>query len=299
MATLRDIQRRIRAVKNTRQITSAMKMVAAAKLRKAQTRMMDLRPYADKMGEVISSLSTGADLDISPLLAKRPPKVLEILIITSDRGLCGAFNTNVIKAAQALTMELSTAVEKDTLAGGPPEIVITTVGKKARDYYKRRNIPMRHSWTGLSGRIDYSSAREIGTDIVERYVSEAVDGVYAVYNTFKNVAIQEVTVRKILPVEPPDSPAEGAGLSADFIFEPSEQALFERLLPKNIEVQIFRAMLESQASEEAARMTAMENATKSANEMIDNLTLQYNKARQATITAELMDIVGGVEALKD
>lgn len=298
MATLRDIKRRIRAVKNTRQITSAMKMVAAAKLRKAQMRMMDLRPYADKMSEVISSLSRGADLDISPLLAKRPPKVLEVLVITSDRGLCGAFNTNVLRASQGLVSDLSTE-EAETLAGGPPEIVITTVGKKARDYFKRRNIPMRHSWIGLSGRVDYASAKEIGTDIVERYVSEAVDGVYVVYNKFKNVAIQEVTVQKILPVEPPEAPAEETGLTADFIFEPSEQALFDRLLPKNIETQIFRAMLESQASEEAARMTAMENATKSANEMIDNLTLQYNKARQATITAELMDIVGGVEALKD
>jgi len=298
MATLRDIKRRIRAVKNTRQITSAMKMVSAAKLRRAQTRMMDLRPYADKMSEVISSLSRGADMDISPLLAKRPPKVLEVLVITSDRGLCGAFNTNVLKAARHLVKDLAASIEKDTLAGGPPEIVITTVGKKARDYYKRRNIPMRRSWTGLSGRVDYASTKEIATDIIERFASGAIDGAYAVYNSFKNVAVQEVTVRKILPVEPPEAPAEGAGLAAGFIFEPSEQALFERLLPKNIEIQIFRAMLESQASEEAARMTAMENATKSANEMIGKLTLQYNKARQASITAELMDIVGGVEALK-
>lgn len=298
MATLRDIQRRIRAVKNTRQITSAMKMVAAAKLRKAQTRMMDLRPYADKMGEVISSLSTGADLEMNPLLAKRPPKVLEVLVVTSDRGLCGAFNTNVMRAAQQLINDLTTNVERDTLAGGPPEIAITTLGKKARDYYKRRQVAMRQSWTGLSGRIEYASAKEIAADIIERYTTEAVDGVYLVYNMFKNVAVQAVTVQRVLPVESPDPPPEQGGLSADFIFEPSEEALFDALLPKNVEIQIFRAMLESQASEEAARMTAMENATKSANEMIDTLTLQYNKARQATITAELMDIVGGVEALK-
>ncbi|MEJ2324579.1 MAG: ATP synthase F1 subunit gamma [Nitrospirota bacterium] len=299
MATLRDIQRRIRAVKNTRQITSAMKMVAAAKLRRAQTRMMDLRPYADKMGEVISSLSTGADLEMNPLLAKRPPKVLEVMVITSDRGLCGAFNTNVMKAAQQLVGDLRANVEKDTLAGGPPEISITTLGKKARDYYRRRNISMRKSWTGLSGRIDYASAQEIAADIIERYTTEAVDGVYLVYNMFVNVAVQQVTTRKVLPVEPPDAPPAEGGLTADFIFEPSEEALFDALLPKNVEIQIFRAMLESQASEEAARMTAMENATKSANEMIETLTLQYNKARQAAITAELMDIVGGVEALKE
>lgn len=299
MATLRDIQRRIRAVKNTRQITSAMKMVAAAKLRKAQTRMMDLRPYADKMDEVISSLSTGADMEMNPLLAKRPAKALEVMALTSDRGLCGAFNTNVMRAAQQLIGDLKANVEKDTLSGGPPEISITTLGKKARDYYKRRQVPMRKSWTGLSGRIDYASAKEIAADIIERYSTEAVDGVYLVYNMFVNVAVQKVTVQKVLPVEPPEAPPEQGGLSADFIFEPSEEALFDALLPKNIEIQIFRAMLESQASEEAARMTAMENATKSANEMIETLTLQYNKARQATITAELMDIVGGVEALKE
>ncbi len=297
MATLRDIQRRIRAVKNTRQITSAMKMVAAAKLRRAQTRMMDLRPYAEKMGEVISSLSTGADLDINPLLAKRPQKVVEVLVITSDRGLCGAFNTNILKTSRALMEQLGTEVS-DTLAAGPPEINVSAVGKKASDYFKRRNIELKNRWVGLSGRIDYTSAKEIAQNIIERYINEEIDGVHVVYNMFKNVVIQEVTTAQLLPIEPPEAPEEGAAAKADFIYEPSEQALFDALLPKNIEIQIYRAMLESQASEEAARMTAMENATKSANEMIDNLTLQFNKARQAAITAELMDIVGGVEALK-
>jgi len=297
MPTLRDIQRRIKAVKNTRQITSAMKMVAASKLRKAQGRMMDLRPYADKMNSVISGLSAGADLEMNPLLAQRPTKAIEVLVITSDRGLCGAFNSNILKSAQALVQELSRE-DSDTVSGGPVEINISTVGKKAVDYYKRWKIGLRRSWTGLSGGIDYTRIQELTNDIIERYTSEAVDKVYVVYNMFKNVVIQKVTVAKLLPVEPPEAPEEGEA-KADYIYEPSEQALFDALLPKNVEVQIFRAMLESQASEEAARMTAMENATKSANEMIDALTLKYNKARQASITAELMDIVGGVEALKD
>jgi F-type H+-transporting ATPase subunit gamma len=297
MATLRDIQRRIRAVKNTRQITSAMKMVAAAKLRKAQGRMMDLRPYAEKMNSVISGLSAGADLEMNPLLAQRPTKAVEVLVLTSDRGLCGAFNSNILKSAQALVQDLSKE-DSDTVAGGPVEINITTVGKKAVDYYKRRKIDLRRSWTGLSGGIDYTRVQELTNDIIERYTSEAVDKVYVVYNMFKNVVIQEVAVAKLLPVEPPEAPEE-EDVKADYIYEPSEQALFDALLPKNVEVQVFRALLESQASEEAARMTAMENATKSATEMIDDLTLKFNKARQASITAELMDIVGGVEALKD
>lgn len=297
MPTLRDIQNRIRAVKNTRQITSAMKMVAASKLRKAQGRMMDLRPYAEKMNSVISGLSAGADLEMNPLLAQRPTKAVEVLVITSDRGLCGAFNSNILKAAQTLVQDISKE-DSDTVAGGPVEINISTVGKKAVDYYKRRKIDLRHSWTGLSGGIEYTRIQELTNNIIERYTSEAVDKVYVVYNMFKNVVIQNVTVAKLLPVEPPEAPEEGEA-KADYIYEPSEQALFDALLPKNVEVQIFRAMLESQASEEAARMTAMENATKSATEMIDGLTLKYNKARQASITAELMDIVGGVEALKD
>jgi F-type H+-transporting ATPase subunit gamma len=297
MPNLRDIQRRIKAVKNTRQITSAMKMVAAAKLRRAQTRMMDLRPYADKMGEVISSLSTGADMDVNPLLAKRPPKVVEVLVITSDRGLCGAFNTNILKASRTLMDQLSKE-EAETLAGGPPEVNVSSVGKKAADYFKRRDIELKNKWVGISGGINYMHAKEMAENIIERYLNEEIDGVHIVYNMFKNVVVQEVTTAQLLPIEPPEAPEEGA-TKADFIYEPSEQALFDALLPKNIEIQIYRALLESQASEEAARMTAMTNATKSANEMIDRMTLQFNKARQAAITAELMDIVGGVEALKD
>jgi F-type H+-transporting ATPase subunit gamma len=288
MPTLRDIKRRIRAVNNTRQITKAMKMVAASKLRKSQTRMLEMRPYADKMHAVLSSLATGAESAAHPLLAFRPRKTIEILVITSDRGLCGAFNSNLVKTAHKLVGDL----RADNF-----EAVLSVIGKKAVDFCKRRNIPVRGSWTGLSGRVTYAHAQEIAAKIIENYISEAADEVLLVYNEFKSVVSQQVTVKKLLPLVSPE--AEGEGEPAkDFLYEPSQDEIFSALLPKNVEIQIYRALLESTASEEAARMTAMGNATKNADDMVGNLTLQYNKARQASITKELMDIVGGVEALK-
>ncbi len=294
MATLRDIQRRIRAVTNTRQITKAMKMVAAAKLRKAQTSMLELRPYADKMDAVLKSLAAGADADSHPLLASRPRRVVEILVLTSDKGLCGAFNSNILKAAGRLSAEFEKE-DIDSVSGGPLKVQLSAIGKKAVDYLKRRPVSLRKTWVGLSGSVTYSSAREVAGDVIDSFVSGSVDEVHLVYNEFVNVVQQNVRSVKLLPIA---EEAEGAGERADFIYEPSEAELLDQLLPKNVEIQVYRAMLESQASEQAARMTSMENATKSATEMIDALTLQYNKARQAAITAELMDIVGGVEALK-
>ncbi|GAB4388784.1 MAG: ATP synthase F1 subunit gamma [Thermodesulfovibrionales bacterium] len=290
MATLRDIKRRIKAVQNTRQITKAMKMVAAAKLRRVQSRMLEMRPYADKMNAVISSLARGAEREAHPLLTSRPREAVEVLVLTSDRGLCGAFNANILRAATKLVADLR--------AQGFEKVTISTIGKKARDYYKRREANIRKQWTGFSGKVSYGSAQEVARDLIDNYLAETLDEVHLVYNEFVNVVQQRVAVARLLPLAAPES-AEGGLEPVDFIFEPSERELLERLLPKNVEIQIFRALLESQASEEAARMTAMENATKSANEMIDSLTLQYNKARQATITKELMDIVGGVEALKE
>jgi F-type H+-transporting ATPase subunit gamma len=291
VATLRDIKRRIRAVQNTRQITKAMKMVAAAKLRKAQGRMLELRPYADKMNEVISSFAYWCEKEAHPLLNSRPRENVEVLVLTSDRGLCGAFNTNIMRAATRLTSDLREQ--------GFENVSVSVIGKKAVDYYKRRSVPLRRSWTGFSGKLSYANAQIVANDIIENYINETIDEVRLVYNMFVNVARQEITTVRLLPVAPEGAEAEAEGYPADFIYEPSLEVLLERLLPKNVEIQIFRALLESQASEEAARMTAMENASKSANEMIDRLTLQYNKARQATITKELMDIVGGVEALKE
>lgn len=291
MATLRDIKKRIKAVENTKKITKAMKMVAAAKLRKVQTRMLDLRPYADKMHDVLTSLARGADREAHPLLAFRPRKTIEVVVITSDRGLCGAFNTNILKASQKFINDY----KKEGF-----EVSVSTVGKKARDYFKRRDIPLRNTWTGISGNVTFGSAEEVANDIKENYINETIDEVTVVYNSFKSMVAQTVTTLKLLPLASMDEGEESSAEApaADFIYEPSMKAIFDRLIPRNVDIQIFRALLESSASEEAARMSAMENATQSCTEMVGKLTLQYNKARQASITAELMDIVGGVEALK-
>lgn len=288
MPTLRDIKRRIKAVQSTRQITKAMKMVAAAKFRKAQQRMFEMRPYADRMSDVLSSLANSAEGETHPLLVVRPRKSVEVLVITSDRGLCGAFNSNILKAA---VNHISQRKKEEFV------VSICSVGKKARDYFKRRNIEQRRAWTGFSGKISYTNAQEIANEIIDIYTNETVDEIILIYNEFKSVVAQKVIITRLLPMAPIESKEETLPVF-NFIYEPSKQEIFSRLLPKNVEIQIFRALLESQASEEAARMSAMENATRSANDMIDGLTLQFNKARQASITKELMDIVGGVEALK-
>jgi F-type H+-transporting ATPase subunit gamma len=292
MATLRDIKKRIKAVHNTQKITKAMKMVSASKLRKVQNRMLDLRPYADKMQEVLIRLAKGADRESHPLLAFRARKTVEVVVITSDRGLCGAFNTNILKAAQRCI----DGYKKEGF-----EVSISTVGKKARDYFRRKGVPVRNSRIGISGNIRFQNAEEIANDVKENYVNETIDEVIVVYNAFKSMATQTVTLAKLLPLAPIEEGTEGSApesAAADFIYEPSMEAIFDRLIPRNVDIQIYRALLESSAAEEAARMSAMENATKSCNEMVGKLTLQYNKARQSSITGELMDIVGGVEALK-
>lgn len=288
MPTLRDIKRRIKAVHSTSKITKAMKMVAASKFRKAQQRMFELRPYADRMNSVLSSLAGSAESEIHPLLAVRPRQNMDIIVLTSDRGLCGAFNSNILRAASKHISHL----KKEGF-----EVSVSAIGRKAVDYFKRRNVSLKKSWTGISGRISYANAQEIATDIIERYTNEATDEIILAYNEFKSVAAQKVVVTRLLPLASIEAAAETLPVF-NFIYEPSKEDIFSNLLPKNVEIQVFRALLESQASEEAARMSAMENATKAANDMIDSLTLQFNKARQASITKELMDIVGGVEALK-
>lgn len=289
MPGLKEIRKRIVSVKSTKQITKAMKMVAAAKFRKAQTRILEFRPYADKLYSAMANLAQSADAN-HPLLQVRPVKKVELVAITGDKGLCGAFNANIMKAVQKKVKELQ--------ASGI-EVSITAIGKKAIDFLKRRNYPLRKTWTGLSGKVSYSDAQQVAKEIIEQYTNGTFDEVIIIYNEFKSAILQKVTFLKLLPMTPQSAdetskPTETAAA----IYEPSEQAIFEHLLPKNIETQLYRALLDSAAAEEAARMTAMENATKAANDMIDSLTLQYNKARQASITKELMDIVGGVEALK-
>ena len=289
MATLRDIRRRIKAVQNTSQITKAMKMVAAAKLRKAQVRMLDMRPYSDKIYQVLGNLSGVSEAEAHPLLVKREPKAVEVVVLTSDRGLCGAFNANALKAAAAFMKELK---------GKGLQVSVSAVGRKAQDYYKRRDIATRKMVTGIAGKIDYSHAKNLAADIMEGYIAGTFDEVYLVYNEFKNVVQQVVRTVKLLPFEQEQAAPAGAEALTPYIFEPEAEDLYKVLIPKAVEIKVFRAMLESQTSEEASRMTAMENASKNAKEMIQRMTLVANKVRQASITRELMDIVGGVEALK-
>ncbi len=292
MPTLRDLRKRIKAIQSTKKITSAMKMVAAAKLRKVQDRMLNFRPYAIGMNTVLSDLAKVAERELHPLLIVRPRKTVGVLVITSDKGLCGAFNTNILKAA-------SKYIESIKSEGA--ELSLSIVGRKARDYFRRRNIPMKKSWIGISGKITYANAQEIANDLIEDYTKESIDEVVLIYNEFKSLISQKLSTVKLLPIkemESEEAGAERAPLSSDFLYEPSARILFERLLPKYIEIQIYRALLESSAAEEAARMNAMENASKNCEELIKKVTLIANKVRQATITKELMDIVGGVEALK-
>ncbi len=292
MASLQDIKRRIVSVKNTRQITKAMKMVAAAKFRRAQMKMAEARPYSLKMAEVLNAVAAGVDKESHPLLAKREVKNVEVVLISGDRGLCSSFNTNALKAADKLIRQL----KSDGCS-----VSVCAIGRKSKAHFKRGGIEPLAAWEGLSGgKVDYASAAVIAREIIKTYEDGSMDEVYVVYNEFRSVLIQEVVTKKLLPFETnaDEIAADKADDAPVFIFEPSVDLILGRLLPKYIEVQIYQALLESQASEEAARMNAMENATQAANDMIETLTLDYNKARQASITAELMDIIGGAEAVK-
>jgi F-type H+-transporting ATPase subunit gamma len=293
MATLRDLRKRLKAIAGTKKITSAMKMVAAAKLRKVQDRMLNFRPYAIKMNTVLSDLARATEGSGGhPLLTRRERKKVEVVVITSDRGLCGAFNSNLLKAA----FQQVNALRKEGL-----DVTVSTIGRKARDYFKRREVPIRKIWVGLSGKLSYANTQEIATDLIENYIAETADEYILVYNEFKSIIVQKVTIMRILPIgslEPEGADVVGTTMFAPFVYEPSRETLFERLLPKSVEILVYRALLESQAAEEAARMAAMENASKNCSDLIQKVTLQANKVRQAGITKELMDIVGGVEALK-
>lgn len=287
MAGSRDILRRIKSVKNTQQITKAMKAVSASRLKKAQAAMLAARPYANKLVTVLGNLASRAPREYHPLLAHRGSRRIEFLIITSDRGLCSSFNTNILKRAVALYSEKK--------AEGC-DITLNVVGRKGRDFLKRRGYELRKDWTGISGHLSYSHAAMVSQEIIENYIKAEVDEVYVIYNEFKTAISQLVIAEKILPIEPPKATVEGT--SGDYIYEPSPEAVLETLLPKHVEFQVYRALRESEASELGARMTAMDAASNNAKEMIAKLTLKYNKARQAAITKELMEIIGGAEALK-
>jgi F-type H+-transporting ATPase subunit gamma len=286
MATLRDIQRRIRSVQSTQKITRAMKLVAAAKLRRAQERVLAARPYASKMAELLGNLVSGADTG-HPLLEQREGPRRQIVIITADRGLAGAFNSNVIRRAVELVRESSSA-----------EVTLVVVGRKARDFFRRRTHTIKRDMIGFWDRLAYSHAAELADYFIQQYLGNEVDEVVLLYNEFRSVAVQRPVRVQLLPIPRAEADAAENAAPVDYIYEPSAEAILGDLLPRHVRMQVYRALMESLAGEYGARMTAMEAATKNAKEMIDVLTVQYNKARQEKITKELLDIVGGAEALK-
>lgn len=296
MATLKDVQLKIAAVKKTKQITKAMNMVAASKLRGAQSNMDGFRPYAVKFAEVLGSLSEKAGEEASPLLIPRDEtKKINVILCTSDRGLCGGFNANLISKAESLVKERS---------GDDTEISFTNFGKKGRDWCRNNDHTRADEYLGVvGGRFDFSVASNSGRKLIDGFLDGTYDEVYVIYSEFVSMARQTPVLKKLLPIPPiesgdTDAEDENALFLAEHICEPSPDELLGEMLPKNVYVQIYSALLETSTSEHAARMSAMDNATKACNDMIDNLTLAYNKARQAAITADLMDIVGGAEALK-
>lgn len=285
MAGVRDIRRRIRSVRNMQQITKAMKMVAAAKLRKAQDRVIASRPYARQLQEVLVRLANDAGSgsnSANPLLQTRPIRRTAYLLVSSDRGLCGGFNANLVRMTSS------------EIAGQQNEVSLVTVGRKGRDFFRRRNVKILSEFIGLGDEPSYKQAKNISREIIRLYAEKEVDEVYLVFSEFINAISQHPTMIKLLPLEKP----EGKQAPRQYLFEPSPEEILETLLPRYTESNIHRALLESKASEMGAKMTAMGAATDNAKEMIDKLTLAMNRARQAAITKEISEIVGGSAALE-
>ena len=286
MANLKDIRRRIRSVQSTQQITKAMKMVSAAKLRRSQESMFAARPYAEKMLEVLNSLACRADQTQHPLLEVRPEKNVHVVVVTADRGLCAAFNTNILRHAGQFL---------ERLKGEGKSIALHTVGRKAWDFFKRRDYTVESHWVGLFTKVKYEDADKIASHLINLYTSKQCDAIYMIYNQFKSIIAQNVMEEAVLPIQ--RLPALDPALGPDYLYEPTQQELFETLLPRHVTFQIFRAILESAAAEHGARMTAMESATNNARDMIDHLTLYANRVRQAAITKEIIEVVSGAQAL--
>jgi F-type H+-transporting ATPase subunit gamma len=300
--SLKSIRKRIASTKATQKITRAMKMVAGAKLTRAQQRIVAMRPYAVKTGQVLRSVagtmaaqSEASDEALHPLLARRPEKKALFLVLSADRGLCGAFNTNINKATERAWREKE---------GQSVEVAFATLGRKGREYLTRRKGKVAHDFARIYDGLDLEKARLVTRWLVPRYEKGEFDAVYLVYNEFKSAITQKVLLERLLPLgEPSEGEKNGGGGGelgpSEFLYEPNQRALLERLVPMYVEISVYRALLESQASFYGAQMTAMDAATRNAKEMIARLTLMYNRARQAAITKELMEIIGGAEALKD
>lgn len=285
MATLRGIKRRISSVKSTQQITRAMKMVSAAKLRKAQEQIIAARPYAYKIDEMIKHLVAKIEVITDPLLEVRPTQRVLIVAVTADRGLCGAFNSNIIKRVQH---QLEAHKDK--------EISLVCVGRKGFDFFRKQSIAIEQKYIQFFNNLEYVHAQEITEFLVSYYQEKRTDLIEVVYNEFKNAVQQNIIVENFMPLK--TEQFQDIKTSVDYLYEPDKLSLLNALLPKHLNMQTWRILLESNASEQGARMTAMENATDNAGEMIRDLTLHYNKARQAAITKEISEIVGGSEALK-
>jgi F-type H+-transporting ATPase subunit gamma len=298
MPSLIDIRRRIRAVKSTQQITKAMKMIAASRLRRAQERVVGARPFAQRMLAVLNGLVTRVDQSAHPLLRTteegRGRSLL--IVITADRGLCGSFNSNVIKAASQFIGS----------QGAGRDVALALIGRKGRDFYRRRAFDVRYDQVGIFQKLTFADAVEIADVAMEEFTAERVSHVYLVYNEFKSVMTQRVVVERLLPIprlEGPSpearsgaKPAGEGGPTVDYLYEPTPVEIFRELLPRHVQVQVYRALLESSAAEHAARMTAMDAATRNSAEMIENLTLYMNKVRQAAITREIIEVVSGAAA---
>ncbi len=289
MASLKDIKRKVGAVQKTKQITRAMNMVAASKFKSAQLKMENFRPYAGKFMDVLNSLALRVEKMSHPLLAVRDPKKIRVICMTSDRGLCGGFNTNLIKTTEKFIRE------KDKEG---KEIALINVGRKGRDYF-RKKVNVIAQKTDVLSKFDMTLAVSIADEVIPAFMKEEYDELYLIYNQFVNVSVQKPSVVRLFPlpsIGSPDTDVE-PDKRLDYVYEPSDEVLLHKLLPMYVHVLVFRALLETSAGENGARMAAMDNATSNCEELISSLTLKMNKARQAAITAELMDIVGGTEAL--
>jgi F-type H+-transporting ATPase subunit gamma len=292
MPSLQSLRRKIAAFKNTQKITKAMKMVAAAKLKRSQDRILSARPYAHKMRGVLSNLSRRVNRASHPLLQKREGRKVEVLVVTSDRGLCGGFNGNIVRKSSEFVRQCES---RDL------QVNLSIIGRKGRDYFRRRSWPIRQEWTGIFDKLSFEHAIDIGGDLTDNFVKGTFDELYVVYNEFKSAIQQRVIVEKLFPVDAQvefgAAQMEGTS-SGSYLYEPEEAELLNALVPKHFQVQAYRILLESAAAEHGARMAAMDGATRNAGQLIKKVTLYYNKTRQAAITKELMDIVGGAEALK-
>ncbi|OLB03251.1 MAG: ATP synthase F1 subunit gamma [Nitrospirae bacterium] len=290
MPSLQSLRRKIGSVKNTQKITKAMKMVASAKLKRAQGRILAFRPYGLKMRDVVSNLSRRVNRDLHLLLQKRPTTIVRVVVVTSDRGLCGAFNANIIRRALEFIREREARGVK---------VEIGLVGRKGREFFRRRHWPTHAPYVDIFDRLTYEHGMEIAQAATEQYTKGMFDEAHVIYNEFKSALQQRVIVEQLFPIESLDEQGEtGEKLGGSYLYEPDEHELLDALLMKHLQAQAFRILLESSAAEQAARMAAMDGATRNAGELITKLTLYYNKTRQAAITKELMDIVGGAEALK-